>query len=669
MQIKNNVKIHNRFDIEIIDKNTGELKQSIVSYNIVLNQMYTCLCGGLSYFVNIHFGSGTGTLSPTRTTLFNHLGTKAAADEEIIKAIPLSVWKRKIVLNPEEYIGNTISEVGIAFGSTNTNLVTHSLLKDSEGNTISIIKTDLDVITIYATVFVTFDTSNPNLTYISMPSSNQLVNYLIGGGPSPTGVFSVLDQITAQSKVGSTATVTWTSDTVLKQRKTNVARFATTVGNGHIKYLEFANILNLLLPYAPVFNGQSYTDVSLGVGDGVKKRFLTPSANVRQSSLVVKKNGVVVSDYVLNDIYTDYRTYLTVPTFVTQFPNGSAVSKNGNTFVFNQGSGLTPDSFVYDLVGDTLVARPSVVDLGNTALSCTVNNDGSVVAFGFNGNPAVAVYDWNGVVMTKRIDPPSLPVAYNVDSISLSQDGNVLAFQYGVAPFIHCYDWNGSAWTKRATPPSVNGTVNSCVISQDGNVLALATNTTPFVNTYDWNGSAWVKRVTPVDIPSASANGIDISIDKNVLAVISNSGTQKIITYDWNGSAWISRPSISNPTNVNSVSLSNNGLTLSIASSSTPFIYTYWWNGNNWVRTSLNSVLAACKSIKSSENNEYIVACNSSNSQPQFFVLRLFKVISIVFNTAPTIGDVLTADYIVDGVHKTDQYVIDASFAIQFGEI
>ena len=156
------------------------------------------------------------------------------------------------------------------------------------------------------------------------------------------------------------------------------------------------------------------------------------------------------------------------------------------------------------------------------------------------------------------------------------------------------------------------------------------------------------KRATPVDIPSASANGIDISIDKNVLAVISNSGTQKIITYDWNGSAWISRPSISNPTNVNSVSLSNNGLTLSIASSSTPFIYTYWWNGTNWVRTSLNSVLAACKSIKSSENNEYIVACNSSNSQPQFFVLRLFKVISIVFNIAPTIGDVLTADYIVE---------------------
>ena len=33
-----------------------------------------------------------------------------------------------------------------------------------------------------------------------------------------------------------------------------------------------------------------------------------------------------------------------------------------------------------------------------------------------------------------------------------------------------------------------------------------------------------------------------------------------------------------------------------------------------------------------------------------------------------TNGAVITADYTVDGVHKTDQYVIDASFAIQFGE-
>ena len=40
----------------------------------------------------------------------------------------------------------------------------------------------------------------------------------------------------------------------------------------------------------------------------------------------------------------------------------------------------------------------------------------------------------------------------------------------------------------------------------------------------------------------------------------------------------------------------------------------------------------------------------------------------ITFNTSPALDDVITADYTVDGVHKTDQYVIDVSFAIQFGE-
>ena len=281
MEIKNRVSIHNRFDIEVRDMRTGELKQKAVSHNIILDQMYTRLCGGSTYFVNIHFGSGTGTFAPTRTSLFSHLGTKTAVDDTLIKSIPLSSWKRKIVLNPEEFVGNTLSEVGVAFGSSSTNLVTHSAIKDEEGNPLSIVKTDTDVITIYATVFVTFDNSNPNLVYIGMPSSNQLVNYLIGGAAAPTGVFSLNDVKNGIWKLGSTSAATWSADVANKKRKTNVLRFGTTVGNGQVKFLEYANMFSLEFPYSPVFNGQSYTGVSLGVGDGVEKVFKVPSGNVK----------------------------------------------------------------------------------------------------------------------------------------------------------------------------------------------------------------------------------------------------------------------------------------------------------------------------------------------------------------------------------------------------
>ena len=138
MEIKANVGLHNKFVIEVRDAETGELKQTATSYNIILDQMYTRLCGGSTYFVNIHFGTGTGTLSPSRTSLFTHLGTKAAVDEEQVKRIPNSSWTRKIVINPEEFVGSTFREVGIAFGATSTNLVTHSLLRDSEGSPLEI---------------------------------------------------------------------------------------------------------------------------------------------------------------------------------------------------------------------------------------------------------------------------------------------------------------------------------------------------------------------------------------------------------------------------------------------------------------------------------------------------------------------------------------------------
>ncbi|OPZ87777.1 MAG: hypothetical protein BWY74_03320 [Firmicutes bacterium ADurb.Bin419] len=146
MYLKSGIKLHNRFDIEVRDSKTGDLKQKGIAENIVLNQMYSRICADAAYFVNIHFGNGTGTLDPTRTSLFNHLGTRTAETEETIKAFPVSKWVRKITLNPEEFVNTTFTEVGIAYGSTNTNLVTQALIKDSEGNPLSLTKTNLDVL-------------------------------------------------------------------------------------------------------------------------------------------------------------------------------------------------------------------------------------------------------------------------------------------------------------------------------------------------------------------------------------------------------------------------------------------------------------------------------------------------------------------------------------------
>ena len=391
MEIKQKVNLHNRFDIEVIDGKTGEVKQRAEAYNIVLDQMYTRLCGGSSYFGNIHFGTGTGTPTASRTSLFTHLGTKTAVNEELIKAIPVSSWKRKIVLNPEEFVGSTITEVGIAFGATATNLVTHAMLKDSEGNPISITKTDTDVITIYATVFVTFDTSNPDLFYISMPTGNTLVNYLIGGGTAPTGSFGLLELINSFARLGSTANATWASDVANKQRKTNVPRFGVTVGNGHVKILDFTNVFALTLPSTGIFSGQPYSDVPVGVGDGARVAWDLPSANIRQASIAVKVDGVATTEYVKEERFA-------LP--IRRANPASLPADTGN------GVALTPD--------------------------------GLTMAVAHLTTPFITTYDWTEGAWVKRANPASLPASVG-RGVALTPDGLVMVVAHLTTPFITTY--------------------------------------------------------------------------------------------------------------------------------------------------------------------------------------------------------------------------------------
>ena len=393
MDIKQGTKIHNRFDIEVSDSITGELKQVAQAENILLDSIYTRLCGGSSYFVNIHFGSGTATPVATNTSLNTHVGTKTAITEETIKAIPVSSWKRKIVLAPEEYVGDTIAELGIAYGSTASYLVTHAVLEDSEGNPISITKTSTDVITIYATVFITFDTTNTDLYYSSMPNSNKLVNYLTGDS-APYGSFGLNEIIAPYSRLGSIASATWTSDVGNKQRKTNTPRFGINDANGHVQAIDFTDLFRLKLPSTGIFAGQSYTGVNIGTGDGIEDTFDIPSRNIKDGTLVIKIDGTTTT------AFTSAKT---------------------------------------NLIAD-LITPPSMPSRG---YSVSLSSDGTVLAVVTETtSPYVKIYDWSGTGWTERATPPSMPS--NGYSVSLSSDGTVLAVgTYTSSPYVKIYDWSG----------------------------------------------------------------------------------------------------------------------------------------------------------------------------------------------------------------------------------
>lgn len=154
--------IHNRFDIEVVDATTGRVKQRAVGHNTICNQLWSYLfntSGG--YFRYIHYGTGSGTPASTDTSLFSFLGyvsvdgTKDAYSYGESNGV--AYLRKKAVLSETTAVGKTITEVGIAFNTGSSTLCTHAMLKDMNGNPISIEKTATDIINIYATVYLHYN--------------------------------------------------------------------------------------------------------------------------------------------------------------------------------------------------------------------------------------------------------------------------------------------------------------------------------------------------------------------------------------------------------------------------------------------------------------------------------------------------------------------------------
>lgn len=173
--------IHNRFDVEVIDAITGEIKQKAVGYNTICDHLWECLLGhdannqwntSSRYFATISFGKGTGTISSSDRALFDYLGSKwvvshSGSGTTIIQPdhdpvynfnFKTGVFYRtsQITLAADEYVGQTITEVGISVDSSSSapTICSHALLTDMQGNPISVSKTSTDIIEIYATVYI-----------------------------------------------------------------------------------------------------------------------------------------------------------------------------------------------------------------------------------------------------------------------------------------------------------------------------------------------------------------------------------------------------------------------------------------------------------------------------------------------------------------------------------
>lgn len=325
--------IHNRFDVEIVDSLSGEIRQKAVGFNVIGTQLWSRLKSG-SYFSYIHYGSGEGTPSSADTTLFSFEGS-ASASNLSIDFNREECWisaKKSIQLSESVSVGVTLTEVGIGYGQESSKLCTHAMLRDMNGNPISLKKTDTDIVNIYATVFVHWpyeytQTDSPvqfipTIDTTDTWASYQFLYWLLGIGTFPREIIAVPSPDRCSRSIqynagpvvyGSKATAIF--DPVAKALTLAFPRFPADKANvesgshGMMIYSYAANGMyggNTVNPiiYLPVseywYKGTQITGESIGTGDGMTLDFATIFDLPEAASVYV--DGELVADAVVDSV-------------------------------------------------------------------------------------------------------------------------------------------------------------------------------------------------------------------------------------------------------------------------------------------------------------------------------------------------------------------------------
>ena len=654
--------VRNRFDIICQDTQTGEVTK-YQAHNIVLDQMFSRLVNFASFFGNIHFGTGTGTLTPDRTSLFTHLGTKSATTTEQVRELPTSRWTRKIVLNPEEYVDAELKEVGVAYGSTASNLVTHAFIEDSEGNPISVIKTDTMVVTIYATIF--FELGAIDAMYggkwrwVVPLENNELLSYLMGA-TYPTQQFRVTQARdfgdgTAPSSHGQTASIypaDWTKDVANKKAITPKMRLGINDGNGEIRGFgigssDTSGTFRGQLPIAGVWTGRQITGEHVGVGDGEKDKFNLAWNEAAKGSVAVKVDGVVASPAV-NELIDYVGCGLTTPTLPGD-GYGCAFSPDGQFLAAAHYN--SPYLTVIRTSDWTKVTTPTLPGIG---YGCAFSPDGQFLAAAHYGSPYLTVIrtsDWT------KITTPTLP-NYG-QGCAFSPDGQFLAVAHSNSPYLTVI--RTSDWTKLTTP-TLPDTGRGCAFSPDGQFLAAAHYGSPYLTVI--RTSDWTKITTPT-LPGIGY-GCAFSPDGQYLAVAHEYSPYLTVirTSDWTK---LTTPTL--PDTGRGCAFSPDGQYLAVAREYSPFLTVI--KTSDWSKITTPTLPGIGYGCAFSPDGQFLAVVHYNSPRLTVFdgAYNTGAAHNIEFLTPPPANSIITADYSVEYIPKTLNQVLDLQCGIKFGAL
>ena len=392
-----NCAIRNTFDFELKDAKSGEIKQTFQSHNIVLDNFFKAIMVGSSTITYMWLGQGIGTPIKTGTALFSYRGGYSTTRSNIQWDLDGNgSTEYTIVLNETQMNGN-ITEVGLSLGSTvnASSLLTHSMITDGENNPITLVKTDLDILTIKATIyakilsqsnkFKLWGITEASVTGVSMGGGggtignvsqatgdltepglrvaiNPLYSACLGNGNIGlnadflymgisklffASAGSLIDSVQPMLKPIFRKTATVTRDTTNSRMRYSASLLASE-GNSvvpgetlHIKSVIIENIGTMEFPN--VLFSKKQLELDIGVGNGVATEFSIPLAEVEEDSEEMYIDGVLQSKNSYNFIGKNFNfaqswdssdtKYLVIPTARHKHISSGAGSASGRNVI------------------------------------------------------------------------------------------------------------------------------------------------------------------------------------------------------------------------------------------------------------------------------------------------------------------------------------------------
>lgn len=312
-------KVHNRYDLQLVDAQ-GNIKQEAYAENIVVDLFFT-----QKYYTNsswmwsstspryIYLGSGTTepTSSDTgmTTDLFS-IEIESSTRTILNKEGDVRMISTAKVPAEASYTGD-IAEIGLSGGG---GLMSHALLKDAEGNPISIKKEDTDSLVITVTSFYAMRSSDSKfilfngtkgIAWSSMSRANTwgrvsaltLANIckIHDTDDNTISTYVPLATSTGASPSYSGLTVTF-AKTRISAESANDIKFWNALCIDGLGFM--------YLPNPELFPEYELTEKIIGVGDGETTEFSHPIEMFIKDSEVITVNGVILNrgvDYVVDN--------------------------------------------------------------------------------------------------------------------------------------------------------------------------------------------------------------------------------------------------------------------------------------------------------------------------------------------------------------------------------